>query len=224
MYVSSVIHESPVSNSEHIPPIMAQSSDQERREKKIRKRQMLVQLECLKSQVNPHFLFNNLSILSSLVRIDPALSEQFIDHLSRTYRYILEKRDVPLVALRQEIGFIESFSFLLQIRFSDKFELKMEISDADMDRYKIAPLTLQWLIENAIRHNRMSLARPLLVTLSILDDMLKVSNNIQLRGASGDLQGTGLQTIFRHYALLTHRPLRAGAEGNEFIVHVPLIH
>lgn len=184
---------------------------------------MLVQLECLKSQVNPHFLFNSLSILSSLVRIDPVLSEQFIDHLSRTYRYILEKRDMPLVTLRQELGFIQSFSFLLQIRFSDKFELKMDISDSDMDRFKMAPLTLQWLVENAIRHNRMSVARPLVVTLAILDDVLKVSNNIQLRGASGDLKGSGLQMMSSHYALLTHRPLRAGVEGNDFIVHVPLI-
>lgn len=184
---------------------------------------MLVQLECLKSQVNPHFLFNSLSILSSLVRIDPALSEQFIDHMSRTYRYILEKRDMPLVTLRQELEFIQSFSFLLQIRFSDKFELKMEISKTDMDRFKIAPLTLQWLVENAIRHNRMSVARPLVVHLSISDAVLRVSNPVQLRSHSADSTGSGLQRIAQHYALLTPRPLIAGVYENEFIVQVPLI-
>src|SRR6187431_3390007 len=128
----------------------------------LEKQQMVNEISILKTQVNPHFLFNSLSILSSLVRVDPDLSERFIDQLSRSYRYILEQKDQPLVTLRTELGFIESYSFLLKIRFENKFLVNIQLPDYILDKYKIAPLTLQLLIENAVKHNRMSVSEPLI--------------------------------------------------------------
>jgi LytS/YehU family sensor histidine kinase len=190
---------------------------------KMEKEQALAQLMCLKSQVNPHFLFNSLSILSSLVRTDPALSEKFIDQMSRTYRYILDQRDQALVSLRQEIDFVRSFSFALRIRFANKFDLRIDIEDEKLDLFKIPPLTLQLLIENAIAHNRMSQLHPLTVQIGLEADVLVITNELQPRPSAGKAEGQGLQSIVNRFALLTDRPIWAGETEDYFVVKLPLL-
>jgi LytS/YehU family sensor histidine kinase len=190
----------------------------------LEKQQLVNEISLLKTQVNPHFLFNSLSILSSLVRIDPDLSERFIDQLSRSYRYILEQKDQSLVTLRTELGFIESYSFLLKIRFENKFTVDIQLPDYILDKYKIAPLTLQLLIENAVKHNRMSVGEPLVVTISVeADQMLVVKNKLQPRSTPAMSTGVGLQNIMNRYALLTKRPVWAGEADEQFVVRIPLI-
>lgn len=186
--------------------------------------QLVNEISLLKTQVNPHFLFNSLSILSSLVRIDPDLSERFIDQLSRSYRYILEQKDQSLVTLRTELGFIESYSFLLKIRFENKFSVDIQLPDYILDKYKIAPLTLQLLIENAVKHNRMSVSEPLIVTISVeVGQMLIVKNKLQPRSTPAISTGVGLQNIMNRYALLTDRPVWAGEADEYFVVKIPLL-
>jgi len=190
----------------------------------LEKQQLVNEISLLKTQVNPHFLFNSLSILSSLVRIDPDLSEKFIDQLSRSYRYILEQKDQSLVTLRTELGFIESYSFLLKIRFENKFMVDIHIPENILDKYKIAPMTLQLLIENAVKHNRMSVREPLIVTISVEDNrMLIVKNKLQPRSTPSLSTGLGLQNIINRYALLTDRPVWAGESEEHFIIKVPLL-
>lgn len=188
-------------------------------------RQKLVnEISLLKTQVNPHFLFNSLSILSSLVRVDPELSEKFIDQLSRSYRYILEQKDQSLVTLRTELGFIDSYSFLLQIRFENKFRLHITLPELILDKYYIAPLTLQLLVENAVKHNRMSLQEPLVVDITTDDqEMLIVKNKLQPRSTPVSSTGVGLQNIINRYALLTDRPVWAGETEEQFVVRIPLL-
>ncbi|MBK8703801.1 MAG: histidine kinase [Saprospiraceae bacterium] len=181
------------------------------------------QLDCLKSQVNPHFLFNNLSILSSLVQVNPDLSERFIVELSHTYRYILDQGELELVPLRTEMDFIASFAFLLKIRFENKFDLIARIDEQDMDRYQIAPLTLQLLVENAIAHNAMSVKEPLVVEIFIQDANLLVKNRLQQRPVYPQRAGCGLYNLANRYALVTNRPVWAGPIGDEFVVKVPLL-
>jgi tetratricopeptide (TPR) repeat protein len=190
----------------------------------LEKQQLVNEISLLKTQVNPHFLFNSLSILSSLVRIDPDLSERFIDQLSRSYRYILEQKEQSLVTLRTELGFIESYSFLLKIRFENKFSVDIQLPDNILDKYKIAPLTLQLLIENAVKHNRMSVNEPLVVTISFEEDqMLIVKNKLQPRSTPAMSTGVGLQNIMNRYALLTKRHVWAGEADDQFVVKIPLI-
>lgn len=189
----------------------------------LEKQQLIHEIDLLKTQVNPHFLFNSLSILSSLVHINPELSEQFIDQLSRSYRYILEQKDQALVTLRTELEFIQSYAFLLKIRFENKFDLQIEIPEADLDRYKIAPLTLQLLVENAVKHNRMSAKEPLTVTIKLEDGSLVMRNIFRPRGEIVASTGLGLQNIINRYALLTDRPVWAGERGEAFVVNIPLI-
>lgn len=189
----------------------------------LEKQQLINEIALLKTQVNPHFLFNSLSILSSLVHISPELSEQFIDQLSRSYRYLLEQKDQSLVSLRTELEFIRSYAFLLKIRFENKFQFNIRLDESLFDQYKIAPLTLQLLLENAVKHNRMSVREPLVVEVSVEAATLVISNRLQPRSTPDRSTGIGLQNIINRYALLSDRPVIAGPQGDDFIVRIPLL-
>ncbi len=186
--------------------------------------QLLHEIDLLRTQVNPHFLFNSLSILSSLVRQDPDLSEQFIDQLSKSYRYILEQKEQTLVTLRTEMEFIRSYAFLLKIRFDKKLDIRFDLPEDQLDHYRIAPLTLQLLVENAVKHNRMSVKEPLAVTVFIDENRhLVVRNHLQPRTTPAASTGMGLQNIINRYALLTDKPVWAGEREDTFEVRVPLL-
>jgi two-component system, LytTR family, sensor kinase len=181
------------------------------------------QFDALKNQVNPHFLFNSLSILSSLVEVDARLAGQFIGRLSKAYRYILEQRDNERVSLRTELDFIAAYIFLLTIRFEDKLSVTIEVPEAARDRYAIAPLTLQLLVENAVKHNRLSEEDPLRVSIMLEGDWLRVANPIQPRPDREESTGIGLQNITNRYRLLTERPVWVGEQDGEFVVKLPLL-
>ena len=188
------------------------------------KQQLVNEISLLKTQVNPHFLFNSLSILSSLVHVDPDLSEKFIDQLSKSYRYILEQKDQALVTLRTELNFIEAYAFLLKIRFENKFRLDIHLPEEILDKYKIAPLTLQLLVENAVKHNRMSLAEPLVVDVSLNDEnMLVVKNKLQPRATEYKSTGVGLENIMNRYALVTNKKVFVGEVDDHFVVKIPML-
>ncbi len=190
---------------------------------RLEKENALAQFAALKNQVSPHFLFNSLSILSSLVYVDPALSEQFIDRLSKAYRYILEQKDNDRVPLRTELEFIQAYIFLLKIRFDEKFSVSLEVPDTIADQTAIAPLTLQLLIENAVKHNRMTSKQPLAVQIMVEGNELIVRNRIQPRDDHEPSTGIGLQNIINRYSLLTSQPVWVGEEQGEFVVRIPLI-
>jgi two-component system, LytTR family, sensor kinase len=189
------------------------------------KENALAQFEALKNQVSPHFLFNSLSILSSLVHVDANLSEKFIDQLSKAYRYILEQKDNETVSLKTELDFLNSYAFLLKIRFENKFDVKVSITDREAEKYNIAPLTLQLLIENCVKHNRMSEREPLIVTILIEGDHLVVINPVRPRTELERVASTGigLANIKNRYQLLTESPVQIGQDGELFTVKIPLL-
>jgi len=197
--------------------------DVQLRAERLEKEAVQAQFAALKSQVNPHFLFNSLSILSSLVHTDAELSERFIDQLSKAYRYILEQKDNERVSLKTELEFIQAYRFLLNIRFENKFDVVIDVAETAQKQYAIAPLTLQLLVENAVKHNRMSVKEPLQVQIFIEDDCLVVQNNRQLRPQSETSTGVGLQNIVNRYALLTDRAVRIQEDEDRFSVKIPLI-
>ncbi|MFD1143490.1 sensor histidine kinase [Larkinella insperata] len=181
------------------------------------------QFSALKNQVNPHFLFNSLSILSSLVETNTRLSVQYINRLSKVYRYILEQRNAERISLKSELEFIDSYLFLLNIRFADKLKVDIDIPEGDAARYGIAPLSLQLLIENAVKHNQMSTEKPLVVTIRKQLDTLEIRNGLQLRPKKEESTGLGLQNIISRYKLLTTKPVVVGGNENEFVVQIPLL-
>lgn len=189
------------------------------------KENALAQFEALKNQVNPHFLFNSLSILSSLVHVDANLSEKFIDQLSKAYRYILEQKDNETVSLKTELDFLSAYAFLLKIRFENKFDVKISITDQEAEKYQIAPLTLQLLIENCVKHNRMSEKEPLIVTILIKDDYLVVINPVRPRNEIERIASTGigLANIKNRYQLLTKSAVYIEKDEELFTVKIPLL-
>ena len=203
-------------STQHIQTLQLQTE-------RLQKEAVQAQFDALKNQVSPHFLFNSLSILSSLVEIDTKLSVQFINRLSKAYRYILDQRDNEQVSLKTELDFIESYTFLLNIRFDDRLKVVINVPEAARTRYQIAPLTLQLLVENAVKHNQMSDEDPLTVTIALVGETLRVSNPIQLRPSSGDSTGMGLQNISSRYRLLTDQPVRVGEHNGDFVVIIPLL-
>ncbi|GAA4457744.1 hypothetical protein GCM10023189_28960 [Nibrella saemangeumensis] len=181
------------------------------------------QFVALRNQVNPHFLFNSLSILASLVEVDQKLSVRFIKQLSKVYRYILDQRDTERVSLKTELDFLEAYSFLLNIRFEGKLQVLNKVTAPEAMRYGIAPLTLQLLVENAVKHNQMSAEQPLIVSIETSDDYLLVSNPLQRRPQAEDSTGMGLENITNRYRLLTDRPVSIGEENNSFVIKLPLL-
>jgi LytS/YehU family sensor histidine kinase len=180
-------------------------------------------LVALKNQVNPHFLFNSLSILSSLVEIDTKLSIQFIDRLSKAFRYVLEQRETEKVSLATELEFLDAYTFLLNIRFDGKVNVNHTVSAEQAGQVSIAPLTLQILLENVVKYNQMSEEQPLTVSIYVEGDYLLVSNPIQLRPTPQSSTGVGLQNIKNRYRLLTERPVTAAEVDGFFVVKLPLL-
>lgn len=190
------------------------------RQEKMEKEMMRAQLEGLKTQISPHFLFNSFNALQSLVDQNPAQAKAFIQELSRVYRYVLDKKDAMVVPCGDEIAFIKSYLYLNQIRFGDS--LIFEIDDDDCAGY-LPPLTLQILIENAIKHNVISRSKPLHIQIKKEQDALMVINNLQLRDDAPHSTGIGHQNILARYALLsTHQP-DFGVNGAYYIAKVPIL-
>jgi two-component system LytT family sensor kinase len=200
-----------------------QLKDVQLKAERLEKEALLSQFEALKNQLSPHFLFNSLSILTSMVHEDADLSEQFIKQLSKVYRYILEQRDQELVSLKTELDFIRSYTFLLQIRFENKFDVVIDVTSTQQSQYRIAPLSLQLLVENAVKHNRMSKDEPLRVRIYCEDDKLIIENPWQPRDHPEPSTGVGLRNIINRYALLTDMPVGYGRENESFVVKIPLL-
>ncbi len=181
-----------------------------------------VRLQALHHQVNPHFLFNSLSVLSTLVQTDPPLSEKFIVQLSVVYRYILEQQDYAWVDLEAELAFLEAYFFLLQIRFGRKIELRQQVAPDQLVR-KMPPFTLQLLVENAVKHNKMSVAEPLVIRLCGEGDKLVVENNLNPRTQPAESTGIGLDNIRKRYAFATGQPVTVRRTDRLFAVTLPLL-
>lgn len=206
--------------------IMQRMGETTLRAEKAQKERVESQYALLRSRVNPHFLFNSLSTLSSLVQADGDKSEKFIDRLSKAYRYMLENRDRPTVPLRSEMDFLESYAFLLETRYGDKLRIETEIPEEVAEQTQVVPLTLQVLIDRALKTNRMSAQSPLVVNIRAEQGELLVQNNRQPRLEPDTTIGDCDWGIFENcYLMLSpaERRVRDVAEDNRWTVHIPLI-
>ncbi|MEN5086614.1 histidine kinase [Sphingobacterium faecium] len=179
------------------------------------------QFESLKNQLDPHFLFNSLNVLTSLIEEDPQKAVNFTTSLSRVYRYVLEQKDKSLVEASQEISFARIFLNLLAIRFEGSLEIHIADGDIQQDE-QVVPLALQLLIENAIKHNSLSLHNQLHIHIFKEYDRLIIQNNLQEKESINGM-GIGLKNIKERYALLTKHPVTVTKTTDHFIVGLPLI-
>lgn len=179
------------------------------------------QLDALKTQLDPHFLFNSLNVLTSLIEESPEKAQDFTTTLSRVYRYVLEKKHEDLVSLEEEISFGKAYMRLLKMRFEDglRYEFPTELPPGD---FKISPLSLQLLLENTIKHNVVSEEQPLMVKVFISEGKLYVENNKQHKNSLHS-SGLGLQNIIQRYATLTSDKVHIADGAKSFTVQLPLI-
>ena len=180
------------------------------------------QLQNLKNQLNPHFLFNNLSVLTSLVHKNQDKAVDFINELSKVYRYVLDNKSTELVSLSEELDFLEHYVYLLKIRFEDSISFDIAISEKTKGAY-LPPMCLQMLVENTIQHNEASNARPLKVLIYTLNNHLIVENALQPRSDKTSSSQMGLQNIESRYAYFTEEKVEIFNDRKVFKVILPLI-
>jgi two-component system, LytTR family, sensor kinase len=188
----------------------------------LKRESLRAELNALKTQVNPHFLFNNLNTLSSVIPEDPKLAVDFVQQLSKVYRHILEVKDEQSILLKEELDVLRAYAFLLQTRFGDKLSVNIDVPE-DRMRKKIVPLSLQLLMENAIKHNIVSSDKPLRIDVFASNGRLVVSNNLQRKNQLNESTGIGLDNIRNRYKLLGNDSVEVVEDGNNFTVSIPLI-
>ena len=189
----------------------------------LQKENLQSQYDVLKQQVNPHFLFNSLNVLTSLIKLEPDLAEKFSEQLSKVYRYVLENKDNELVDLSTELNFLDAYIFLLNIRFVGKLEVNLNIPENSRND-KIIPLAMQLLIENAIKHNVMSKSNPLRIDIFVDEkNQLNVINNLQERPSQIVSTGVGLKNILNRYQLLNLTVPVFEKTENEFKAKIQLV-
>lgn len=177
--------------------------------------------ESLKSQIGPHFLFNSLNVLNGLIDENPDKAQEFVGELSSIYRYVLEQKDKSLVSVEEELNFSRTYMNLVQKRYEDGLEFEI-IGEANPE-LKIVPLSLQILLENTIKHNRISSDEPLRVRVELKDDELLIVNNLQKKNKLTESTGKGLKNIKERYSAFSNRNVEIQENETEFRVRLPLL-
>lgn len=193
------------------------------RNAQLEKAKVQAELEALKNQIDPHFIFNSLNTLSHLIEERPSKAKQFNDNLADVYRYILQNKSRDLVFLQEEITFIEDYFSLLKIRFENAVQLNINIGEHLYEKFLIPPISLQVLIENAIKHNEFSDTSPLAVTITLEGDELIVHNKTSKKILRKTSSKIGLQNLNERYKLTTEQSIVVQEEPNKFVVKLPVL-
>ncbi|MEO6669469.1 MAG: two-component regulator propeller domain-containing protein [Ferruginibacter sp.] len=190
---------------------------------RMRQEKIQFQFEVLRNQVNPHFLFNSFNTLISTIEEEPKIAVEYATQLSDFFRNIVTQRDKDTISLKEEIGLLRSYSFLQQKRYGNSLQVNIELSQEQKEEYNIPPLTLQLLMENAIKHNAVSKETILTITVRVSESCLEIKNNINPKISRAEGAGMGLQNIISRYNLLTNKAVRVINDGKYFTVFLPLL-
>lgn len=178
--------------------------------------------DALKNQLDPHFLFNSLNVLTSLIEEDPKAAQKFTTSLSKVYRYVLEQKNKDLVTVDEELDFARTYVRLLKMRFEDSLDFEIPEKSSNPEA-KIIPLSLQLLLENAVKHNVVTSSRPLRLRVHEENGMLVIKNNIQEKSVVRKSSGVGLQNIKSRFSILTDREVQINDANKEFSVKLPML-
>lgn len=178
--------------------------------------------DALKNQLDPHFLFNSLNVLTSLIEENPENAQRFTTSLSKVYRYVLEQKNKDLVTVDEELDFARTYMTLLKMRFEDSiiFDIPENASNPES---KVIPLSLQLLLENAVKHNMVTTSKPLHIKVYETNGMLIVENNLQQKQMVKASSGVGLENIKQRYELLTNKKVIINQQANSFAVAIPML-
>ncbi|WP_394749359.1 sensor histidine kinase [Spongiimicrobium salis] len=189
---------------------------------KLESEKLKMEVKALKSQINPHFLFNNLNALDTLIDKDPEASKRYLHSLSKLYRYTLEEIEENVVPLRKELNFLEDYTYLIQQRYGEMYIFHQEVSVVDIDRYVIPPVALQGLVENAIKHNSGSMENPLHIYIRIMPDVIIVHHKKCPKQRVEGRLGKGLSSLMGRYEYLSKGPIKI-IDDAVFSIHLPQI-
>ncbi|POY39672.1 histidine kinase [Flavobacterium alvei] len=178
--------------------------------------------ESLKNQIDPHFLFNSLNVLSSLIEENPENAQRFTTSLSKIYRYVLEQKDKELVSIGEELAFAKTYMNLLKMRFENSLFYELPATIPNLEA-KVVPLSLQLLLENTVKHNVVSEQRPLHIRIFLEGDYLAIQNDYQKKEVLQDRQGVGLQNIINRYGIITNRKVLIEQNEQTFTVKIPVL-
>lgn len=187
---------------------------------RIEREKLKYQFEALKNQINPHFLFNSLNVMASLAYQDAGKANHFAKRLAEVYRYVLSTHDKKTVTLCEELAFVDSYLYLEKMRFGNTLQFKIENNDENLD-HEIIPVSLQSLVENAIKHNIATSVSPLVITIYVGNNSVTITNNIQLRNNSYK-NGIGLDNLRKQY-LFYSKHIKIERSCSEFTVQIPYI-
>lgn len=201
---------------------LKKSSKKEVVEQKLIAKSANAQFESLKNQLDPHFLFNSLNVLSSLIDENPSQAQKFTASMSKIYRYVLEQKDKELVTIEDEIEFAKTYCGLLKTRFEDSVNFIFDVKEVDLRRF-VVPLSLQLLLENCIKHNLATSSKPLLIRIFTEGDTLCIENNLQIREQIKESAGIGLANIVQRYSLLTKKNVFIEKSEDYFKVKLPIL-
>ncbi len=189
---------------------------------RLEKEKATVQFDNLKNQLNPHFLFNALTSLNSLISENPALASEFLQQMSKVYRYVLQNKEKNFVSVGTELDFISNYVFLVETRFGASLKINISVP-SELREKAIVPVTLQILIENSLKHNVVDAQRPLTIDIYMVGDYLVVGNNLQLRKIVETSNKQGLENLRSLYRFLTDKPLEIEQTDQRFSVKIPLL-
>jgi sensor histidine kinase YesM len=199
-----------------------QASKKEVIEQKIIAGTANAKFESLKNQIDPHFLFNSLNVLSSLIEENPENAQRFTTSLSKIYRYVLEQKDKELVSVEEELAFAKTYMNLLKMRFENSLFYELPTTNLNPEA-KVVPLSLQLLLENTVKHNVVSEQRPLHIRIFMEGDYLAIQNDYQKKEVLQDRQGVGLQNIINRYGIITNRKVLIEQNEQTFTVKIPVL-
>ena len=202
---------------------MAQRDNVRIKTSELEQAKIQAELDALKSQVDPHFMFNSLNGLSHLVEKDSKKAQKFIENLADIYRYILKSKDRNLVFLRDEITFIKAYADLMQIRYEQNFQLKIDLDEAFENTWLIPPVSVMVAVENATKHNEISSKKPLVVEISNGDGVVKVTNVIELRRNAFESTKLGLENLNDRFEKTIGSGITVNDEDGKFELIMPLI-
>jgi len=189
----------------------------------LKNQQVRTQFEVLQNQMSPHFLFNSLNTLTTIIAEDQNIAIQFTEKLSEVYRYILQNREKELVKLDEELEFVKNYVFLLQIRYPENLKVDFRIDDAFLET-SVPPLTLQMLVENAIKHNIISKSKPLKIDIYVENGKsIIVKNSLQTKNTVEKSTKTGLSNIKERYAYFGQRNIDIITTRDNYMVAVPIL-
>ena len=202
--------------------LLRESKAKDKENDQLREAYLKAQLELLKEQLNPHFFFNALSSLSAVVREDPKKAQRYISHLSKIFRYTINRHEKNLVTLSDELAVFNSYASLQNMRMEDALQITINVP-ADYMSFRLPYMSLQPLLENAVKHNSSSIENPLSVSICGENNFLIIKNNLQEMRFKEDGTGTGLTNLNERFSILLHKEIEIENDENNFIVKLPLL-